>query len=204
MDTNTTFYRAITKTQDIKTINTELRKTGKVEAKKLVKQGYVLINLYGKDQKNLALKVKKEEIEKINPRLGQILNVKVDSTEYKAVVKEIQRDIIKRNITHIDMLVLLPNRYVEVTVPIEFVGESIGVKKGGVLQILLNKLTIKTLPDYLPEKIEIDLSHLDIGDGVHIGDLKLEGIKFIERDDVAIATVTVETEETTQTNQNQS
>ncbi|MGC8733535.1 MAG: 50S ribosomal protein L25 [bacterium] len=198
MSTNTTFYRVIKKTEDIKSINAELRKTGKVESKKLVKQGYVLINLYGKDVNNLALKVKKEEIEKVNPRLGQILNIKIDSNEYKAVIKEIQRDIIKRNITHLDMLILVPNRYVEVTVPIEFVGESIGVKKGGVLQILLNKLTIKTLPDYLPEKIEIDLSHLDIGDSVHIGDLKLEGIKFIEREDVAIATVTVENEETQQ------
>lgn len=201
MSTNTAFYKVIKKTQDINTINCELRNPGKVESKKFVKQGYVLINLYGKDVNNLALKVKKEEIEKVNPRLGQILNIKMDSNEYKAVIKEIQRDIIKRNIIHLDMLILVPNRYVEVTVPIEFVGESIGVKKGGVLQILLNKLTIKTLPDYLPEKIEIDLSHLDIGDSVHIGDLKLEGIKFIEREDVAIATVTVETEKTQESTQ---
>lgn len=201
MSTNTTFYKAVTKNQEIKTINTELRKTGKVESKKLIKQGYVLINLYGKDVNNLALKVKRDEIEKINPRLGQILNVKLNSNEYKAVIKEIQRDIIKRNITHIDMLILVPDRYVEVTVPVEFVGESIGVKKGGVLQILLNKLTIKTLPAYLPEKIEIDLSHLDIGDSIHIGDLKMEGIKFVERDDVAIVTVTLETEESQQNEQ---
>lgn len=201
MSTNTTFYKAVTKNQEIKTINTELRKTGKVESKKLIKQGYVLINLYGKDVNNFALKVKRDEIEKINPRLGQILNVKLNSNEYKAVIKEIQRDIIKRNITHIDMLILVPDRYVEVTVPVEFVGESIGVKKGGVLQILLNKLTIKTLPAYLPEKIEIDLSHLDIGDSIHIGDLKMEGIKFVERDDVAIVTVTLETEESQQNEQ---
>lgn len=201
MSTNTTFYKAVTKNQEIKTINTELRQTGKVESKKLIKQGYVLINLYGKDVNNLALKVKRDEIEKINPRLGQILNVKLNSNEYKAVIKEIQRDIIKRNITHIDMLILVPDRYVEVTVPVEFVGESIGVKKGGVLQILLNKLTIKTLPTYLPEKIEIDLSHLDIGDSIHIGDLKMEGIKFVERDDVAIVTVTLETEESQQNEQ---
>ncbi len=201
MSTNTTFYKAITKNQDIKTINTELRQTGKVESKKLIKQGYVLVNLYGKDVNNFALKVKKEEIEKINPRLGQILNVKVNSDEYKAVIKEIQRDTIKRNVIHMDLLVLVPDRYVEVTVPVEFVGESVGVKKGGILQILLNKLTIKTLPAYLPEKIQIDLSHLDIGDSVHIGDLKMEGIKFVERDDVAIATVTVETEESKQTEQ---
>lgn len=201
MSTNTTFYKAVTKNQEIKTINTELRQTGKVESKKLIKQGYVLINLYGKDVNNLALKVKRDEIEKINTRLGQILNVKLNSNEYKAVIKEIQRDIIKRNITHIDMLILVPDRYVEVTVPVEFVGESIGVKKGGVLQILLNKLTIKTLPAYLPEKIEIDLSHLDIGDSIHIGDLKMEGIKFVERDDVAIVTVTLETEESQQNEQ---
>lgn len=201
MSTNTTFYKAVTKNQEIKTINTELRKTGKVESKKLIKQGYVLINLYGKDVNNFALKLKRDEIEKINPRLGQILNVKLNSNEYKAVIKEIQRDIIKRNITHIDMLILVPDRYVEVTVPVEFVGESIGVKKGGVLQILLNKLTIKTLPAYLPEKIEIDLSHLDIGDSIHIGDLKMEGIKFVERDDVAIVTVTLETEESQQNEQ---
>ncbi len=201
MSTSTTFYKAVTKNQEIKTINTELRQTGKVESKKLIKQGYVLINLYGKDVNNLALKVKRDEIEKINPRLGQILNVKLNSNEYKAVIKEIQRDIIKRNITHIDMLILVPDRYVEVTVPVEFVGESIGVKKGGVLQILLNKLTIKTLPAYLPEKIEIDLSHLDIGDSIHIGDLKMEGIKFVERDDVAIVTVTLETEESQQNEQ---
>jgi large subunit ribosomal protein L25 len=90
-------------------------------------------------------------------------------------------------------MVLVEGRFIEIEVPIEFVGESQGAKKGGIIQFLLDTLTIKVLPDSIPEKIVIDVSSLDIGDSLHIEDLtKIDSFKnvvFVDKLDTPIVTV---------------
>ncbi|MCK5643537.1 MAG: 50S ribosomal protein L25, partial [Gammaproteobacteria bacterium] len=86
----------------------------------------------------------------------------------------------------------------EVTIPvnIKLIGESAGVKIGGVLQQVRRELEIRCLPSQIPDSLEIDVSSLDIGDSIHLKDMQLPpGIKVLEDVDLTIATVLAPTVE---------
>ncbi|MFN3478642.1 MAG: 50S ribosomal protein L25 [bacterium] len=171
------------------------RKVGKVESKFLRKKNLVPACLYGKDFQNTEISIHLKEASKL--KIGQIVKVNFQNQSYRAVVKEIQKDYLKDKILHIDFLVLVMGRPVEIEVPLEIQGESQGVKKGGILQVLLDKLTIKVTPENIPEKIVVDVTDLDVGDSIHIYDLmnQLKDVKFLNRADTAIITVTSPEEE---------
>ncbi len=179
------------------TIEGLLRGKGKVEAKKQREKKLIPACLYGKDTPNIEFSINVKDAEKL--RIGQIVKIKVDNNLYKSVVKEIQYDYLKDKTLHVDFLSLIEGRFIEIEVPLEIRGESPGVKAGGVLQVLLNKLTIKVTPDNIPDKIIIDISNLNIGDSIHVSNLieKFKDIKFVDRGDTAIVTITHE-EETTE------
>ncbi|MEN3015753.1 MAG: 50S ribosomal protein L25 [bacterium] len=180
--------------KELVTLSGNLRKKGKVEAKKCRELNLVPCCLYGKGIPNVQFSISSKEAIKL--RKGQILYIKIDGTTYKSVIKEIQYDYLKDRVLHVDFMGLVENRAIEVEVPVEIVGESIGVKKGGILQILTNSLSIKVLPENIPEKIVVDISNLDIGDSIHVSDLSkqddFKNIKFVNRMDTTIVTVTAE------------
>lgn len=180
------------------TVNAYLRGAGKVEAKNLRRKGLIPACLYGKNVNNLNICIPLKEASKL--RVGQIVQLKIDNQLYKSVIKEIQQDYLEDTILHLDFLFLVPGRFIEIEVPVEIEGESQGVKKGGILQILLNKLIVKVSPENIPEKIVIDVTNLDIGDSIHIADLmeQFRDIKFVNKGDTAIVTVTAPEEENTE------
>lgn len=89
-----------------------------------------------------------------------------------ALVQAIQHHPLTRQVLHVDLHEVLETEKVTVMVPVEAVGEAIGVKSGGVLEHVLFKLKVRCLPKDLPETILIDVSHLEIGKAVHIGEVK--------------------------------
>ncbi|MFN4219665.1 MAG: 50S ribosomal protein L25, partial [bacterium] len=110
------------------------RKVGKVESKNLRKKSLIPACLYGKDFQNIEISIPLKEASKL--KIGQIVKLNLQNQSYRAVVKEIQRDYLKDRILHMDFLVLIPGRPIEIEVPLEIQGESQGVKKGGILQVL--------------------------------------------------------------------
>jgi large subunit ribosomal protein L25 len=74
-------------------------------------------------------------------------------------------------ILHVDFHEVAENELVTIQVPVETAGEAIGVKNGGILEVLLFKLRVRALPRNLPEVIRIDVSHLEIGKAVHLGEI---------------------------------
>jgi len=81
------------------------------------------------------------------------------------------------------------DRPVRVLVPIQLVGKPVGAEKGGTLEEHIRQLEIVCLPSQIPEVIKIDVSELDLGDSIHIRDLKLEGIKVLTEGHLAVATM---------------
>ena len=73
---------------------------------------------------------------------------------------------------HVDFHEVSADETVTVMVPVEALGEAAGVKAGGVLEHVLFKIKVRGLPKDLPELIEVDVSHLDIGQTIHLGDIK--------------------------------
>ena len=90
-----------------------------------------------------------------------------------ALVKEVQHHPLKNQILHVDLHEVAADEKVTVMVPVETVGEAAGVKTGGgVLEHVLFKIRARALPKDLPEVIEVDVSHLEIGQTIHLGDIK--------------------------------
>lgn len=98
-----------------------------------------------------------------------------------ALVQDIQHHALKGNILHVDLHEVAENEKVTVMVPVEPVGEAVGVKSGGgTLEHVIFKLRVRALPKNLPEQISVDVSALDVGKAIHLGEIPaIDGVEFL-------------------------
>lgn len=100
-----------------------------------------------------------------------LINLAVDGETYLTLPREIQRDIVRGTLLHVDFLRIRRDVAIQVDVPIHLVGDSVGVKEGGVVEHHLWELKVEVLPTDVPESLEADISSLAIGDSLHVSDL---------------------------------
>ncbi|MBU1006350.1 MAG: 50S ribosomal protein L25, partial [Candidatus Omnitrophica bacterium] len=107
------------------------------------------------------------------------------------VLKEVQKDPIKDCLLHVDFQEISLTETLKVNVPIAAKGEAIGVKQdGGVLQHILWEVEVQCLPTNIPEKIEINISGLKMGDALHVKDIVMpEGVKILEDPEAVVFSV---------------
>lgn len=97
-----------------------------------------------------------------------------------ALVRDYQIHPIRRDVTHVDLLAIDPNKEVTAVVPLEFVGKPKGAIDGGILHTVMRTLAIKSKPADIPVKLDLDISELGIGDVLHVGAIQLpEGVKAV-------------------------
>ena len=114
---------------------------------------------------------------------SHILSVKIDGSETRAILRDLQRHPSKPRILHMDLQRISESEKLKTQVPLHFLGEedAPGVKGGGLVSHDLTEAAIECLPKDLPEFIEIDISALDIGESIHLSDLKVpEGVTLLE------------------------
>lgn len=148
-------------------------------AKKLREAGRIPAVIYGGKTKPQNLEVDRKSLEDLIHHSASE-NLLVDLTVDKdakakrlALVKEVQHYALTGKVVHIDFHEISETEKVTVLVPVEPVGEAVGVKTGGgVLEHVLHKIKVRCLPKDLPEAIHVDVSALEIGKAVHIGDIK--------------------------------
>lgn len=177
--------------------------SSKKERNKLKKNGLIPGIFYGKHIKeNIPVAVDPIKIKKImksSAGMNSFINLEIEQngekSNYLALIKDVQKHPIYRMPIHVDFYAIEEKEEIEVDVPIVITGVSKGVKKGGVLQIIRKELTVKCLPMNLPEKIEIDITDLDINDNVHIKDLEIPDVKFIYDTNFTILTIASPTKE---------
>jgi large subunit ribosomal protein L25 len=104
-----------------------------------------------------------------------LIDLAVDGERYLSMPREVQRDIVRGTILHVDFLRIRKDVAIQVEVPIHLTGESVGVKQGGVVEHHLWELRVECLPTQVPESIQADITTLDIGDALHVTDLKIPG-----------------------------
>jgi large subunit ribosomal protein L25 len=107
------------------------------------------------------------------------------------MLKEIQMDPVKRTVLHVDLYEISMDKKIEVEVPITLTGTAKGVSdEGGILQQVSRTLEISCLPDNIPDAFELDVTDLNIGDSLHVSDLKIPSdIEVLVEDELTIATV---------------
>ena len=183
-------------------LSSELRtQTGKGSARKLRSAGRLPAILYGPETDPVMLTLDCAELMKaLQGKSAEniLLDLRIDSDEKgkpkKVMIKEIQRDPVKRNYLHVDLFEISLKKEVEVDIPIHLVNTPIGVTEGGVLQHVRREVKVSCMPDDLVDKIEIDVSGLDIGQSLHIQDISFpSGLKSLEDGDVTVLTVVAPT-----------
>jgi large subunit ribosomal protein L25 len=167
--------------------------SGKGVARKLRAAGRVPAVFYGHDQATTPISVDAREMVHVLHTSGGsnvLLDLVVDGKEHLAMPREIQRDHIHNKLIHIDFLAVSRTQTITVDVAVVEIGDSIGVKEGGVVEHHLRDLRVECLPQDVPEKIEVDITELAIGDMVHVRDVVVpSGVTILTNPDDAVLSV---------------
>jgi large subunit ribosomal protein L25 len=169
---------------------------GKGPARRLRMEGAIPAVLYGKDVEPVSLSISAKEWRTLEAHTRSNAVIKMELKEGNKVlerpvmVKSVQKAPVDYKVLHIDFLQVSMERVVQVEVPVHFIGNPIGVVKGGVVEQHLRSVMIESLPGQIPEKIDIDISNLDMGDSIHIREISIPGVKLLDSSDVAIVGVT--------------
>jgi large subunit ribosomal protein L25 len=130
--------------------------------------------------------------------LHAILDVALDGqkTSHASILKDYQQDIISGRLAHVDLQEVRLDQPIQAEVVIELVGEAAGSIEGGVLSQVTREINVEALPLEVPERIEVDVSSMQMGDTLRLVDVAVqEGVTFLDDpEETVIATVTVPTQ----------
>jgi large subunit ribosomal protein L25 len=177
------------------TINARMREgRGKGAARTSRREGRIPGVLYGHGEDSVALSVDANELQRLVHAIS-IENTIVDldmgaGEPYKVLIRELQRHPFRDEFVHIDFFHVAMDEKIQVEIPIVLTGTPTGVKnKGGVVDHQLRELEVFCLPGSIPEKVELDVSGLDIGDSIHVSDIELPDVEILTDLDRAVVAV---------------
>ena len=162
-------------------LNAELRTDkGKGASRRLRRNADMIpAILYGAGQDPLSLTLAHKDIHKACQNeafFSHIITINADGNSQQAIVKDLQRHPAKDRIMHADFLRIQMDQAITVEVPLHFLNEDscLGVRQGGgKVSHNMTSIEISCLPGDLPEYIEVDIEHLDLGDAIHMSELRL-------------------------------
>lgn len=169
----------------------------KSEIKQKRKEGYLPAELYGKGHPNISVYVNKKDFLK-RPKGLFFINVIVEDDENPklCILKNVQYNYLGDEPIHLDLYEVTQGLEIDVEVPVEFVGKPKGLDLGGIFEPHIHSIVIRTTPKNIPEKIEIDVSNLGLGEVLHVRDIPpMKGVRIMTHPDETVAVLS-EPEET--------
>jgi len=148
--------------------------TGKGVARKLRAAGRVPAVLYGHGMDSTALSVDAKDLYHVlhtGAGTNVLVDLVVDGSDHLIIPRDVQRDHIRGRFIHVDFLAVRRDEKLQLSIPVRIVGESVGVKAGGVVEHHLWELEVESLPGDVPEAIDADISNLEIGMSLRVSDL---------------------------------
>ncbi|HWJ15258.1 MAG TPA: 50S ribosomal protein L25/general stress protein Ctc [Gemmatimonadaceae bacterium] len=154
-------------------------------ARKLRQSGNVPAIIYGHGREPQSLAINTREVERLLGTISAgstVIELNMDGTTARTLIREIQRHPFKRSILHIDFQELVAGEKVTVSVPLRFTGTADGVRNsGGILEETMHQVHVRVDPSLIPDHIDVDVTPLTIGHSFHISDLKLpEGVTILD------------------------
>ncbi len=166
---------------------------GRSVVRKLRSDGLLPGVIYGPGIEPVALSVPRSELLKVLHAHGAhpLVTVKVDGgQDYLALVKDLQIDAVKQVALHVDFHRVQADKPVQTEVEVHLIGDPAGIKLGGILDITTRLVSIEALPRDLPEKIELDVSDMEIGDVRRVSDLRAPaGVTILTDPEESLASV---------------
>jgi large subunit ribosomal protein L25 len=174
----------------------ERESRGSADARRLRANGVVPGVLYGGGKRPHPFTVEERELRKVltgEHGLHAILDILFEGqkTPHHAVLKEYQLDPVRTRLLHIDLHEVRLDQPIQAQVAVALVGESEGVKEGGVLTLVLRDVNVQALPMEVPDGLELDISGMAIGDSLRVSDLRIpEGATVLDDPEAVVTTVT--------------
>ncbi len=164
---------------------------GKKAAKAFRREGLIPCVIYGGSEE-IAFTVDAKEIKPLiyTPN-SYIVELNFDGKIEKAVMREVQFHPVREEILHIDFYRVQEGKPVAISIPVRLSGTAEGVKIGGKLALSARKLMVKAIVDQLPDEIVVDVTPLQVGQTIFVGDLKQENVTFVTPATTAVCAVRV-------------
>lgn len=109
-----------------------------------------------------------------------IVEIDIEGDKRKAIMQDLQFHPVTDKIQHIDFMEIFDDRPVTISIPIELTGAAIGIKEGGKPRQKRRSLRVKGLPAHLPDRLEVDITDVNIGDVIKIGDLQYDNLEILD------------------------
>jgi large subunit ribosomal protein L25 len=173
---------------------------GKGVARKLRAAGKVPGVVYGHAREPLSLELDNRELTRLLEKIAAastVIDLSIDGTARKTLIREIQRHPLRPGIVHVDFLELVAGEKVTVALRIAFEGTPVGVRSdGGIFEETLHEVEIEVDPASIPDRLVVDISDLHIGHSLHVSDIKLpEGVELVTDPGVTICICSAPREE---------
>ena len=163
-------------------------RAGKGGARSSRREGLIPAVIYGDKQPPVMIAVEPKTIEREIHKEGYFnhrMKIAVDGTDYDVLPRDVQVDPVTDKPLHLDFLRIGPDSIITVQVPVHFRNENAapGIKRGGVLNVVMHEITLRTRADSIPEVFEVDLTGLEIGHSIHMSALNIpESARVVTRD----------------------
>ena len=169
----------------------ERKEINRQNTKSLRRQKRVPGIFYLKQSKPIAIDVSNQAIKPlVFTSQTHLISLKLDGHEdQECVLKDVQFDPVSDEVIHFDLIGITRGEKIEIEVPVQLIGSAIGVKEGGLLQHNLHKLEVECLPKDIPERLEVNISELKIGDTIHVKDLNFENVDILNLEDSIVVSV---------------
>jgi large subunit ribosomal protein L25 len=167
-------------------------KHGTQVAKQLRRAGWVPATLYGAGMDPISVQAEVKNLQKVlhQARATALVDVTIEGGDtYQVLLRQPVYHPVNDTLTHVDLMRVSSTALVRLEVPIELTGNAKGVLAGGILDHVLHSLEIECQAIAIPEHIAVDVSALEIGDHVTVGELKLEGVRILTDTEQTIATL---------------
>jgi len=170
------------------------QRTGSGVLKKMRREGSLPSVVYGKGSENMNIKVDTKTLTDMlahSSSTSILIDLEIDGgAPQTAFLQSTQRNALSGELVHADFLAVTKGMKISATIPVEVHGEPVGVKSGGIIEQLIRDLEITCSPKDLPERIDANIEHLEVGDSLTIGDLDIpEGVEVHLAADVLVAIV---------------
>ncbi|MES2906467.1 MAG: 50S ribosomal protein L25/general stress protein Ctc [Pseudomonadota bacterium] len=170
-------------------------RAGKGAARATRREGRVPAVIYGGKEPPLSISLDYVEVEKsifAGHFLSTVFSIDVDGKQMRVIPRDYQLDPVRDFPTHVDFLRIVAGSKIRVDIPVHFKNNeaSPGLKAGGVINIVEHSIELLCPPDEIPQEIMIDLTGLEIGDSIHINDIKLpENVTLRDKSNFTVATI---------------
>jgi large subunit ribosomal protein L25 len=167
---------------------------GKGHARKLRQAGEVPAVIYGHSRDAQSLTLNTRDIEKLLQQIAgtsTVVELTVEGKMARTLIREVQRHPFKRHVLHVDFQELVAGEKVTLSVPLRFHGTPIGVREnGGILEEVMHQIHLRVDAMSIPDHIDVDVTGINIGHGIHIRDITLpEGAESMDDEDATLCIV---------------